>query len=59
MTEQSKNVSAIGHSADQFCTAMDARNRQTAQKRHADLAEIDQIMAAAVPVGGSTPAGMA
>src|SRR3981189_2021474 len=26
MTEQSKNVSAIGHSADQFCTAMDARN---------------------------------
>jgi hypothetical protein len=40
-------------------TAMDARNRQTAQKRHADLAEIDQIMAAAVPVGGPTPEGMA
>ena len=29
-----------------------------AQKRHADLAEIDQIMAAAVPVG-PTPEGMA
>jgi len=40
-------------------TAMDARNQQTAQKRHADLAEIDQIMAAAVPVGGPTPEGMA
>ena len=40
-------------------TAMDARNQQTAQKRHADLAELDQIMAAAVPVGGPTPEGMA
>jgi len=48
-----------GATWSRIATAMDARNRQTAQKRHADLAEIDQIMAAAVPVGGSTPAGMA
>jgi hypothetical protein len=38
-----------GATWSRIATAMDARNRQTAQKRHADLAEIDQIMAAAVP----------
>lgn len=48
-----------GATWSRIATAMDARNRQTAQKRHADLAEIDQIMAAAVPVGGPTPEGMA
>jgi hypothetical protein len=48
-----------GATWSRIATAMDARNRQTAQKRHADLAEIDQIMAAAVPAGGPTPEGMA
>jgi Luciferase-like monooxygenase len=48
-----------GATWSRIATAMDARNRQTALKRHADLAEIDQIMAAAVPVGGPTPEGMA
>jgi Luciferase-like monooxygenase len=48
-----------GATWSRIATAMDARNRQTAQKRHADLVEIDQIMAAAVPVGGPTPEGMA
>ena len=47
-----------GPTWSRIATAMDARNRQTAQKRHADLAEIDQIMAAAVPAGGPTPEGM-
>ena len=48
-----------GATWSRIATAMDARNRQTAQKRHADLAEIDQIMAPAVPVGGPAPEGMA
>jgi len=47
-----------GPTWSRIATAMDARNRQTAQKRHADLAEIDQIMAAAVPGGGPTSEGM-